>query len=228
MDVATIILIILVILIIVFLIAVVALYFTGRIGVMGPTGPAGIGSVGPTGSQGISGLATNTGATGSRGDSSIADFAFVSFSQSFSDSILEVPSGGAMPFNHTFVHGSISMANPFTVNLASPGYYQVAFGYGNVMPATFAPQSFSLMVSNAGPIAQFTLQEQVNLTTSPTLRYDRGGQSATAIVQTTIPNQTLTLVNTLNTSISFLNETSAVSINNVGSLSAYMSIIRLA
>ncbi len=230
--------VILFILIILLLIVFISLYFTGTIHLSGPTGPMGFpgvpgtasntGATGPrgmVGQQGIQGPLGPTGVTGPTGLSGLQDFAFVSFSQAAGDGELELAANANMPFNQADVNGAIGFVNNNTLILQKPGYYQVNFGYGNIKPGEFVTQSFSLIVNGAAPVAYYTLQEQINI--SAGLRYDRGGQGGSVIVHTTTPNQTLQLRNTLNHAISFLNETSPVAINNVGALSAWISVVRV-
>ncbi len=234
--------IILVIIIIIFIVVAISLYFTGVIHIAGPTGPAGV--------QGVPGNATHTGATGPRGligltgqqgirgptgqigptgKSGLNDFAFVSFSQNSSMGELELGSNSNMIFNQADVHGNITFINNDTLVLGDVGFYQVSFGFSNIKPGEFVTQSFSLIVNGGAAQPFYTLQEQINLTSSTTiLRYDRGGLSSSVIIGTTVPNETLQLRNTLNHPISFLNETSPVTTTgNLGSLSAYISVIKL-
>lgn len=216
MDTITLILLILVIMIIITIIALGALYYTGHLNLnIGPTGAIGL--------QGIPGTASNTGATGSGG---LGDFAFVSLTQK--DDTIVVQSISPVPFNHAVVHGGISYDPVFNRVVMGPiGYYQISFGYGNIMPGTFVPQSFSIVPNSMPPSDFLTLQEQINVTTDPPLRFDRGGQSATVLYQTTRPNEFIQLMNTLTSPVTFRNETTPVTYNNVGSLSAYIMVIRL-
>lgn len=140
-----------------------------------------------------------------------------------------VASNAVIPWNYNSVGGGVTFdGDQLIIDDVANGYYLVHYGYSNVQISGSGgnhPQSFSLKI-NGTLNDRYTLQELWNNVPASATDLSNNGQSSVAIVNL-FANSTITMVNSLTSSVGFENKVSANAIGGITSVNAYLVIMRM-